>query len=91
MQRRVFLQAGVDAILAMAATQTGRAQGAPSGDTRKLKVDAYSRHLQWLRTADQVADFSTEAEDLWAFASGMPNSSRVAAWAFSRRSRVFTS
>ncbi len=27
-----------------------------SGQTGKLKVDAYSRHLQWLRTPDEVAE-----------------------------------
>jgi sugar phosphate isomerase/epimerase len=31
-------------------------QGQPAVALRKLSLDAYSRHLQWLRTADEVAD-----------------------------------
>ena len=38
------------------ACQAARAQSAP----QKLKVDAYSRHLQWLRTADEVAEAAIE-------------------------------
>ena len=58
MQRRVFLQTGLEAMLAMSAARRAAAQ-APA-DTRKLKVDAYSRHLQWLRDADQVAEAVVE-------------------------------
>jgi len=59
MQRRVFLQTGMEAMLAIAAGSALAAQ-TPEGETRKLKVDAYSRHLQWLRDADQVADAVVE-------------------------------
>ena len=45
--------------MAVAAARTGAAQTA-SGETRKLKVDAYSRHLQWIRDADQVAEAVVE-------------------------------
>lgn len=31
-------------------------QAQPAVPTRKLTLDAYSRHLQWLRTPDEVAD-----------------------------------
>ena len=60
MQRRVFLQTGMDAMLAMAAARVGAAQPPAAGPAKKLKVDAYSRHLQWLRTADQVAEAVVE-------------------------------
>jgi sugar phosphate isomerase/epimerase len=60
MHRRVFLQTGMEAMLAMAAAQVGAAQTPAAGSIKKLKVDAYSRHLQWLRTADQVAEAVVE-------------------------------
>src|SRR5690242_5288428 len=60
MQRRAFLQSGIPAMLAAAAAQTGAAQTAPPGEPQKLKVDAYSRHLQWLRDPDQVAESVVE-------------------------------
>jgi sugar phosphate isomerase/epimerase len=60
MHRRVFLQTGMEAMLAMAAAQVGTAQPPAAGSFKKLKVDAYSRHLQWLRTADQVAEAVVE-------------------------------
>jgi sugar phosphate isomerase/epimerase len=54
MQRRFFLQA-----LALGAAQIGSAQ--PQKKLKKkLKVDAYSRHLQWLRSADEVAEAVVE-------------------------------
>lgn len=57
MQRRAFLQTGVDAMLAMAAAAgVTSAQTPPAAETGKLKVDAYSRHLQWLRDPDEIAD-----------------------------------
>src|SRR4051794_10833649 len=56
MQRRVFLQSGVDAMLAMAAGRALNAQNPAASPAKKLKIDAYSRHLQWLRTADEVAE-----------------------------------
>jgi sugar phosphate isomerase/epimerase len=62
MDRRRFLQATAAAAL----TAQARAQQKPdaavgaraseSGSNTKLKVDAYSRHLQWLRTPDEVAE-----------------------------------
>src|SRR5690348_2770746 len=60
MQRRVFLQSGMEAMLAMAAAKAGAAQTPEAGARKKLKVDAYSRHLQWLRTAEEVADAAIE-------------------------------
>jgi sugar phosphate isomerase/epimerase len=63
--RRDFLQAGAAALAAQAAAGPAWAQasaGARTGATappatpsRKLQIDAYSRHLQWLRTPDEVA------------------------------------
>jgi sugar phosphate isomerase/epimerase len=58
MDRREFLQRSAAAALA-AQVQT-LAQGPPAGAVKKLKVDAYSRHLQWLRTADEVAEAAIE-------------------------------
>src|SRR5689334_25279994 len=60
MQRRVFLQTGMESMLAMAAGQLLPAQTTAASPARKLKVDAYSRHLQWLRDADQVAEAVVE-------------------------------
>ena len=51
MNRRSFLQIGSAAALAGGAAAQGSA---------KLKIDAYSRHLQWLRSADEVADAAAE-------------------------------
>ncbi len=36
------------------------ARAQTTNTARKLKVDAYSRHLQWLRTADEVAEAAHE-------------------------------
>ncbi len=55
MQRRVFLRSGVEGMLGMAAARALRAQTTTAAPAKKLTVDAYSRHLQWLRTADEVA------------------------------------
>jgi sugar phosphate isomerase/epimerase len=55
MKRRDFL----DVLLAMAVANSARSQTAGPATqepVKKLKVDAYSRHLQWLRTADEVAE-----------------------------------
>src|SRR6185369_13727562 len=60
MRRRVFLQNGLEAMLAMAAAKVIDAQTPAASPVRKLKVDAYSRHLQWLRTADEVAEAVVE-------------------------------
>src|SRR5689334_13246571 len=57
MNRRELLQTGLGAF----AAQMLQAQRSsePSAATT-LKVDAYSRHLQWLRTADEVAEATVE-------------------------------
>ena len=67
MRRREFLQMGAGTLLAGGAAVPGiraGAQGASgtsqSGAGAKLKVDAYSRHLQWLRSADEVAEAAIE-------------------------------
>jgi sugar phosphate isomerase/epimerase len=64
MNRREFFQLAAGALLAGgtgAARPTLYAQAAGrAGQAGKLKVDIYSRHLQWLRTADEVADAATE-------------------------------
>src|SRR5579863_1143567 len=59
MQRRDFLHLGMDTVFGAAALSAAPPQ-APSIPARKLKVDAYSRHLQWLRTADEVAEAAVE-------------------------------
>jgi sugar phosphate isomerase/epimerase len=51
MNRRQFIQASA----ALAARTSGQTPTAP-----KLKIDAYSRHLQWLRSADEVAEATAE-------------------------------
>jgi sugar phosphate isomerase/epimerase len=65
MKRRVFFQLTAGAFLAEAARRTAvHAQPGPAvaqeGGGRKLKVDIYSRHVQWLRTADEVAAAAIE-------------------------------
>ena len=70
MDRREFLQSSVigvlagkvlsDTTLARAAAVQGPAAGAAPGAPRKLIMDAYSRHLHWLRTADEVAEAAIE-------------------------------
>lgn len=60
MQRRDFLHVGKDMLLAMAAANAMTAQTPAPAAVKKLKVDAYSRHLQWLRTADEVAEATIE-------------------------------
>jgi sugar phosphate isomerase/epimerase len=65
MKRREFLQLGAGTLLAggaaapivRAGAQAPAAAGQAGG---KLKVDAYSRHLQWLRSADDVAEAAIE-------------------------------
>lgn len=62
MQRREFIKLGMG--VALAAQAVGKI--AAAGQTpampvaTPLKVDAYSRHLQWLRTADEVAEAVNE-------------------------------
>ncbi|MCC7042374.1 MAG: TIM barrel protein [Acidobacteria bacterium] len=72
MDRRTFLQTGLIGTLAtrvLGDTTLARAQapaGAPAAvaqsaaPPRKLILDAYSRHLHWLRTADEVAEAAIE-------------------------------
>ena len=75
MKRREFLQLGAGAVAGGlvlptaleaqagrgAAAAPAQAPAAPSGPPLpKLKVDIYSRHLQWLRTADEVAEAAVE-------------------------------
>ena len=63
MDRREFIQVGIGAALAaQTVSQSAAAGQAPAAGqasaamgTKPLKVDAYSRHLQWLRTPDDVA------------------------------------
>jgi hypothetical protein len=72
MDRRAFLQTGLIGTLAarvLGDTTLARAQ-APAGvpaaaaqaaaPPRRLILDAYSRHLHWLRTADEVAEAAIE-------------------------------
>lgn len=58
MDRRELLLAGSVALASTAAARNALAQGtatAPSAAMAKLKIDTYSRHLLWLRSADEVA------------------------------------
>lgn len=67
MKRRDFVRLTAGALLAGGATaarglraQSTPAATAPSAAAGKLKVDIYSRHLQWLRSADDVAAAAIE-------------------------------
>jgi sugar phosphate isomerase/epimerase len=72
MDRRGFLRTSTATLAAGLLKSTGEAQvpggqaqaplaAAPStGPVKKLKVDMYSRHLQWLRSADEVAKATIE-------------------------------
>ena len=73
MDRRGFIQTSAAALTAgvLSRGSTAQAPGPQQQSstlppetalvpTRKLKVDAYSRHLQWLRTADEVAEATIE-------------------------------
>ena len=64
MDRREFMQISVGVALAAQAVQASQARqqapapvAAPAATpvANPLKIDAYSRHLQWLRTPDEVA------------------------------------
>ena len=55
MNRRHFVSSTIGLTLASSV----QVRSAPSADS-KLKIDAYSRHLQWLRTADEVAKAAKE-------------------------------
>ena len=52
MNRRRFIESSAGAVLAARA----RANAQPGPAAKPLKVDIFSRHLQWLRTADEVAE-----------------------------------
>jgi sugar phosphate isomerase/epimerase len=67
MERRDFLLSGAVAAAAGALARPALAAAArapapapaaprPAGAPAKLKIDAYSRHLQWLRSPDEVAE-----------------------------------
>jgi sugar phosphate isomerase/epimerase len=53
MDRRGFISSGAAALGAASFATGALGQAAPA---RKLKIDAYSRHLQWLRDPSQVAE-----------------------------------
>jgi len=60
MDRRQLLQAGA-AVLAAGGTRSALAQTPGAAPVlQKLKIDAYSRHLAWLRTAEEVAQACIE-------------------------------
>ncbi len=57
MDRRELLQLGAATIAATTLAKTAIAQNAPAAAVaNKLKIDAYSRHLLWLKTPAEVAD-----------------------------------
>jgi hypothetical protein len=70
MDRREFFQASLIGTLTasvlgdqtLARAQAAPAQGAPAAAPapRKLIMDAYTRHLHWLRTADEIAEAAIE-------------------------------
>jgi sugar phosphate isomerase/epimerase len=68
MDRREFLQTSFLGTLAtsvlgdvtLARAQTGAAQTPVPATPRRLIMDAYSRHLHWLRSADEVAEAAIE-------------------------------
>lgn len=59
MNRRDFFQTGLGAAMAARLLPQAVAQ-APPPATKKLIVDGYSRHLQWLRDPDEVAEAAAE-------------------------------
>ena len=62
MDRRGFIYSGAAALAAAGFARNASGQAAPRGSAaaaaaaRKLKIDAYSRHLQWLRDPNQIAE-----------------------------------
>ena len=59
MDRRELLQLGVAALAAGSFTERGLAQSATpvaAATPKKIRIDAYSRTLHWLRTPEQVAE-----------------------------------
>lgn len=59
MDRRDLLRAGAASFAASALAAPAFGQ-APAAAPHKLKIDAYSRHLQWLRDPNQVAEACIE-------------------------------
>src|SRR5262245_25732638 len=60
MHRREFLYTGVAGMLGATTARPAVLQGPPPSPGRKLKIDINSRHLQWLRSADEVAEAVAE-------------------------------
>ena len=63
MDRRDLLIGGATALAAASVARGALAQGAATpaaAPMQKLKIDAYSRHLLWLKTAQEVADACIE-------------------------------
>jgi len=60
MNRRDFFQTGLGAAMAAQLLPQAVAQTPTPTTTRKLIVDGYSRHLQWLRAPDEVAEAAAE-------------------------------
>jgi sugar phosphate isomerase/epimerase len=65
MKRRDFLQLAAGALAAAGVPPQGvradaAADASQAAGASTMKVDIYSRHLQWLRSADQVADAARE-------------------------------
>ncbi len=60
MNRRVFFQSSLGAALGARLVPQAVAQTPAPAATKKLVVDAYSRHLQWLRKPEEVAAAAAE-------------------------------
>jgi Xylose isomerase-like TIM barrel len=60
MDRRHFLQSSFAAAVVRPLLGSMPATQAPARVTRKLVLDAYSKSLQWLRSADEVAEAAIE-------------------------------
>ena len=70
MDRREFFQASLlstvvarvlgDATVTRAQTPAAQGAAAPTAASRKLIMDAYTRHLHWLRSADEIAEAALE-------------------------------
>jgi hypothetical protein len=60
MDRRHFLQSSLGAMVVGPLLDSTPAAQVPARVTRKLVLDAYSKSLQWLRSADDVAEAAIE-------------------------------
>src|SRR5438093_974211 len=70
MDRRNFFQTGViatvaarvlsEVTLARSETPAPQAQSVPAPAPRRLIMDAYTRHLHWLRDANEIAEAAIE-------------------------------